>query len=85
MGYRAARMQRDEGQINVERVYVLVCRAHKLQRVRIELVNIFDLIVHFGELLPKIKQSVIRNLSRTGSKLGGYGSSRMISSEESAA
>ena len=56
---------------------MLVCRAHKLHRARIDLMSIFDLIVQFEEKLPKIKHLVIRNLSGTGSKVG----SRMMSSE----
>ena len=49
MGYRVQRMKREESQINIERVYVLACRAHKLHRARIDLLNIFDHIIQFEE------------------------------------
>ena len=55
MGYRVARMQREESEVTIERVYVLACRAHKLHRARIELVTIFDQIVQLEEMLPKLK------------------------------
>ena len=51
MGYRATRMERDESQIDIERVYVMTCRAHKLHRARKDLVEIFLMIQKFEALL----------------------------------
>ena len=62
MGYRAERMGRDDSQINVERVYVLACRAHKLQRSRVELINIFENIIKMEEALPRVKQVIMNKL-----------------------
>lgn len=67
MGYRADRMQRDESQVNIERVYVMACRAHKLHRARIDLISIFEQIIMFEEKLPKLKQLIMSNL--TGSRM----------------
>ena len=63
MGYRAARMEREESQIDVKRVYVMVCRAHKLHRARIELINIFDLIIQLEDLLPRVKSLIMSKLT----------------------
>ena len=63
MGYRVERMRREESQIDIERVYTLVCRAHKLYRARIDLVSIFDSIIQFEALLPKVKQQIICKLA----------------------
>lgn len=63
MGYRAKRMQRDETQIDIERVYVMACRAHKLHRARNELVSIFKSICELEELLPRVKQLVMAKLA----------------------
>ena len=63
MGYRVARMQREESQINIERVYVMTCRAHKLHRARMELINIFDGITQIEELLPKLKRRIMSKLT----------------------
>jgi hypothetical protein len=62
MGYRADRMQREESQLNIERVYVMACRAHKLHRARIELISIFEQIILFEEKLPKLKHLIMSNL-----------------------
>ena len=62
MGYRVSRMQRNEEQIDIERVYVMVCRTHKLHRARIELINIFELIIKIEDILPKVKQMIMSKL-----------------------
>ena len=74
MGYRCARMLREENDVTMERVYVLACRAHKLHRARIELVNIFDHIIQLEDMLPKVKQMVMSKLAVSQSLhgVGGY-------------
>ena len=62
MSYRAERMGRGDNQINVERVYVLACRAHKLHRSRVELINIFENIIKMEEALPRVKQVIMNKL-----------------------
>ena len=49
-------------------MYVLACRAHKLHRARIELVNIFDQIVQLEEMLPKLKQLIMSKLAGSALK-----------------
>ena len=68
MGYRAKRMKRDESLIDLERVYVMTCRAHKLHRARIELVAIFKSISELEELLPMVKELVMSKLAKTTEK-----------------
>ena len=68
MGYRARRMQRDEPEIDIERVYVMACRAHKLYRARTELIDIFKMIDQLDEMLPRVKQSVMGKLAVSSSK-----------------
>ena len=55
MGYRARRMQRDDTQIDLERVYVMACRAHKLHRARNDLINVFRMINQVESILPNVK------------------------------
>ena len=74
MGYRVARMQREESQINIERVYVMTCRAHKLHRARMELINIFDGITQIEELLPKLKRRIMSKLTDSSVR-GSFGAS----------
>lgn len=63
MGNRVDRMRREESLIDTERVYVLVCRAHKLYRARIDLIRIFDSIIQLEEMLPKLKKLVMSKLA----------------------
>ena len=69
MGYRVNRMMRDESEIDIERVYVMACRAHKLHRARIDLVGIFDLIIQLEDKLPRIKQLIMNRLARSSNKV----------------
>ena len=67
MGYRVGRMKRDDTEINIERVYVMACRAHKLHRARIELISIFDHVVKFEQMLPRIREQILRRLTDSAS------------------
>lgn len=63
MGYRVGRMKREDEDINIERVYVMACRAHKLHRARVDLIGIFDQVMQFEEMLPKVKELIMRKLT----------------------
>ena len=56
LGYRLDRMQRDENQKNLDRIYVLACRAHKLYKARQSLIQIFSQIVHLRQEMPIVKK-----------------------------
>lgn len=68
MGYRARRMQRDDKQIDIERVYVMSCRAHKLHRARNELIKIFKMIKQLEDMLPRVKQLVMGKIAQQSSQ-----------------
>ena len=81
MGYRVDRMRREESQIDIERVYTLVCRAHKLYRARIDLVSIFDSIIQLEEMLPKVKKLIMSEISGS-SVIKGSGTSGNVWSSQ---
>ena len=63
MGYRVERMRREESLIDLERVWTLLCRAHKLYRARIDVISILDSIIQLEEMLPKVKQQIMSKLA----------------------
>ena len=67
MGYRARRMQRDGAQIDLERVYIMSCRAHKLHRARGDLIKIFRMIDQVEDILPRVKQLVMAKIAQQSS------------------
>ena len=72
LGYRIDRMQRDESQKNLERCYVLACRAHKLYKARQTLISIFSQIVYLRQEMPIVKKqllSLIQDKSKDAKKL----------------
>lgn len=68
LGYRFTRMLREDNELNLERVYTLACRAHKLFRARSELVSIFEQILRFERELPHAKQQIMTHLQRSSRK-----------------
>ena len=62
-------MLRDESQIDIERVYVMACRAHKLHRARIDLLGIFENIIQLEDKLPRVKRLILSKLARSSNKV----------------
>jgi len=66
LGYRFQRMKKQEHDKNLDRIYVLACRARKLHKSRDELIRIFRLVLRFEKTVPKLRQFLITSLADQG-------------------